>query len=492
MIGASVGPYRIEDEIGSGTIGMNFRAEDTRTRRRVLLKVLRPELGSNEAYWADLHKNLARLKAMRHRHLVPLLDLVEDAGRRIIVQEFVRGHSLLQELDERGGALPLARFYVIFRQVLAAIGHAHGLGILHLALRPNKIMISRTGEEDRIKLLDVGLGPVHNTGSSLPHHNPMELEVDCAYYLAPEQFHKGMDVSHKSDIYSVGVLMYEAATGYVPFGGEDIYDVIRGHLMDRPQAPASLEPSVPWHLSATILRALSKHPADRFEDARDFGYHLIACQRGAVLEAKPRAVKVKRKSPPPETVPERADEDTRKTVPIPEPPLEAQGESEVSSPDVDAMDDPEDATATMVSSIPDIASVEPEARPEDEDDSPEEADEDTDPSILAARLVEDERSTTLKERATLPVAPLPEVPKVARLKGFDTPGPTLPRGLPPRDLKPLPEGVPNPSYLGLLEVDEPRPDEPEPHADPTGDDSAPVVSRIGLSRLAGYKAPSSS
>ncbi|MBM4320622.1 MAG: serine/threonine protein kinase, partial [Deltaproteobacteria bacterium] len=233
-------------------------------------------------------------KGLKHRHIAQLFDVLEERGELVVVQELVRGHTLLQEIDFRGGSLPLPRIYTIFRQILAAVGHAHSTGILHMALNPNKIMISRSGEDDRIKILDFGLGPYHDKGSEQSAFNVLELDVQQGFYLSPEQLHKAMGVSEKSDLYSIGILLYEGATGYVPFGAENIYGVIRGHLLDRPEPPSNLQPEVPWYLGATILKALAKHPDDRFEDARDFGYHIIACQTEAVIPLMPKKVKVAR------------------------------------------------------------------------------------------------------------------------------------------------------------------------------------------------------
>lgn len=490
---SAVGPYRLEETLGVGSLGTTYRAEDSRSRRKVVCKLLRPELRDSEAYWGQLNRDLARLKTLRHRHIAQLVDVVEDRGERVVVQEYVRGHSLQQEMDYRGEALPLPRIYTIWRQILSALGHAHGLGLLHLDLRASKILISRNGEEDRIKILDFGLGPVHDKGSDRGEHNIVELDVHTAYYLSPDQLHRGMAVSPRSDLYSVGVLLYEAATGFVPFGGEDLYAVIRGHLLDTPEAPEKLAAIIPWYLSATILRALAKHPEDRFDDARDFGYHIIACQTGAVLRLRPRAVRVARKAgaegvegsdsgrrPAPDP---RAPTPTPAKPRAPEPPLD---ETLVDLDDEDEVQAPPppggetrislDALVSRISGprLPAV-NASPPPSPAAPDLSPQrQRQRPPRPNVpvlgdeaetLEMEPMDDGATTT---QVALPMGALlgedggpgadsaPAQPPPARRPGLQMPAPgrpVLPRGLAPRDLKPLPEGVPEPSYLALLSVD---------------------------------------
>lgn len=506
MIGSVFGPYTLEEELGQGTLGANFRAVDSRNGRRLVLKLLRPELKGSDGYRELLFREVNRLKALKHRHIAQFYELFEDRGELCVVQELVRGHTLLQEMDYRGGSLPLPRIYTIFRQILSAVGHAHSAGILHLALNPNKIMISRNGEEDRIKLLDFGLGPFHSKGSDQPGFNVLEPDVQQGFYLSPEQLHKTMSVSPRSDLYSIGILLYEGATGYVPFGADNIYGVIRGHLLDRPETPSSLQAEVPWYLSATILKALAKHPEDRFDDARDFGYHIIACQTGAVISMATRKVKVARvKGPSPEDGQPQGSNGAARSDARP-----AAGETDArtQTPRVRSEPRPDATRFVQAIQLPDDdqvgepvgESVPQPVSPAVEEAAPDEAStatlclDDSNPNVAA--LPGDATSTLtglppmLEEPQPPPPASLepaaaaaPDGRIFAKIRQHDPGQPLLPRGLAPRSPKPLPEGLTEPSFLVLLQV------RPAAGAHQPAEESiSPLaaISKLGLTRT-GFK-----
>jgi len=528
---SNIGPYRLLNRIGSGSVGEIFLGEDSRSRRRVAVKLLRPTLRDCEPFWNQLSRDRARLKGLRHRHIAQLLDLVEDRGERALVQEYVRGHSLADEMDARGGSLPLQRVYAIWRQLLAAMGHAHSAEVLHLCLRPSKVMIVRAGDEDRVKVLDFGIGPVYDSGNERPDYNVEELDVQHAYYISPDQLHRGVAVSPKSDLYSAGVLLYEACTGYVPFGGDDLYDVIRGHLLVRPEPPSRLASNIPWHLSAVMLKAIAKHPDDRLEDARDFGYHIIACQTGAVLRARPRTVRVARRvsaaaqpTPPPTPAPTPQTEPESDTAPQ---------DTTVQAPVADTIPhevgstqpEPRVSVAALMSRLGDSSATVPsQTVPADDEDS-----EDEENTALVPALDFDDEDRTATDQAiddqptrpvvglvdpedtvaTTPVAvpPLPPPPppkpagsprpteraagspppasKRAVLPGRVSPEtrPALRPGRVPRELRELPAGVPQPTYLELLRI----PDPPGgPEEEPTPESAVLIVGRMGIGRR-GYK-----
>lgn len=531
---SSIGPYRLLNRIGPGSLGEKYLGEDSRSRRRVVVKLLRPTLRDCEPFWNQLARDRARLKGLRHRHIAQFLDVVEDRGERAIVQEYVRGHSLADEMDARGGSLPLARIYAIWRQLLSAIGHAHSAEVLHLCLRPSKVMIVRAGDEDRVKVLDFGVGPVYDSGNERPDYNIEELDVQHAYYISPDQLHRAVATSEKSDLYSAGVLLYEACTGYVPFGGDDLYDVIRGHLLVRPEPPARLAANIPWHLSAVTLKAIAKHPDDRPEDARDFGYHVIACQTGSVLRVKPRTVRVARRvAAPPDTpvvasVPEEDAEPD--TGPQDTSPHVADAGDTVPHEVMAARAGPRVSVESLISRLSDssptmpVAPVSVEAREQDEPDDAGDDDENT--SLVTALMFDDEDRAPTQEvedehptrpvvglaeleddAATVPLV-LPAAPPVpppapaakpaaatpsarppaagtaAALIATETQRPTLRPGRVPRELRDLPPGVPQPAYLELLRI-------PEVATALSGealpDSPVMLVGRIGVGRR-GYDA----
>jgi serine/threonine protein kinase len=263
------------------------------------------------------------------------------------------------------------------------------------------------------------------------------MPVHLAYYLAPDQAHRGMAPSPRSDVYALGVMLYEALTGYVPFGGDDVYQVVRGHLMDPPPPPRGLVPDLPWHVEAVVLRALAKHPDDRIESSHELALYLRGCASGAIVPS-PQApavtpvpaaptpaggngIRIRREGPPPSPP---------AVTPLP------------MTPGPLAPPDAEEDVPTQVRSLADFPDMDDADLPTDSlpaDGPGGEDHEDTNPSLS---IIDDDDLILMEE---------PD-PGVSAVSDLEATTPASPAPLADSEPAPaeLPDGVPNPSYLALL------------------------------------------
>jgi serine/threonine protein kinase len=267
MVGRQLGSYRIVEELGRGGMGIVYLAEDTRLGRRVAMKALAPELTKNKQHRERLRREAIILAALDHPGIATVFSLEEFDGTLYIVSEYVRGETLRTELAR--GPMPteaLLDTAVELAHILAAV---HEQGAIHRDLKPENVKRTVDG---RIKILDFGLARVEVDKSYPSPSDPKRTQpgsfLGTPAYASPEQI-RGLEVDFRSDLFSLGVMLYELAAGVHPFGCKDSISTIARILERDPTDLTRVCPLSPPALDRIVRRCLSKNPAGRYSSARD-------------------------------------------------------------------------------------------------------------------------------------------------------------------------------------------------------------------------------
>ncbi len=250
--------YRIRERIGGGGMALVYRAEDLQLGRDVAIKVLRGQFGSDEEFVRRFRREAQSAASLSHPNVVQIYDVGKEEDRYFIVMELVEGKTLKEVIQEQG-PLPVAEAARIAAEILSALSHAHWHKIVHRDIKPHNILIAKDG---RVKVTDFGIARATTT-DTVTHTTGI---MGSAHYFSPEQANGGA-TGEKSDIYSVGVVLYEMVTGVVPFQGDSPITVALKHIREEPAPPSQLNPEVPVELERIILRALRKEPEERYPSA---------------------------------------------------------------------------------------------------------------------------------------------------------------------------------------------------------------------------------
>lgn len=261
MIGSVIGNYEVRDKVGEGGMGAVYRGVDLMLEREVAIKVLRPELANTPQLVERFRIEAVALARLNHPNIATLYSFLRHGDEFLMVMEFVRGETL-DSLLRRTGALGVGPAITLFCQALDGIAHAHAHAIIHRDLKPANLMLTAQGT---IKVMDFGIARVLG-GGRMTRTGRL---IGTLEYMSPEQV-RGQETDARSDIYSLGIVLYEMLTGQVPFKSDSDYDLMHAHLEEMPTAPRVFAPHLPPAIEAIILRALAKSPADRFQTIAEF------------------------------------------------------------------------------------------------------------------------------------------------------------------------------------------------------------------------------
>ena len=269
--GQSLGKYRILEPLGRGGMAQVFKAYHPQLDRYVAIKVLRSDLVEDEEFLARFRREARAVAALRHPNIVQIFDFDVQDDLYYMVMELLEGDTLkayLNTLRVHGDRLPLGEMVRIFTDVLAGLAYAHAEGIIHRDLKPANIMLTRQGQA---VLTDFGIAQI--VGGT--QYTLSGALMGTLSYMAPEQGLEGhCDV--RSDIYSLGIAYYEALTGSVPFDADTPVAILMKHIHDPLPLPRKLDPSIPESFERIALKALAKHPDDRFQSAAEMAEGLSA------------------------------------------------------------------------------------------------------------------------------------------------------------------------------------------------------------------------
>ena len=283
------GRYEIIEELGKGGMGRVYRVEDTKLKQEVALKLIRPEIAKDKKTIERFRNELKLARNIRHKNVCGMFDLGETEGAHFITMEYVRGEDL-KSFIHRSGQLAVGTAVRIAKQVCEGLSEAHKLGVVHRDLKSNNIMIDKEGN---VRIMDFGIARsleakgITGTG----------VMIGTPEYISPEQV-EGKETDQRTDIYSLGVILYEMVTGMVPFEGDTPLSVAYKHKHETPHDPRKINTQIPEGLNSLILRCLEKDKEKRYQSAGEIHSELTNIEKGFptterfIIEKKPKTVKV--------------------------------------------------------------------------------------------------------------------------------------------------------------------------------------------------------
>jgi hypothetical protein len=262
MTGTQIGNYKILEKLGEGGMGTVYKAVDINLDRTVAIKALNAELTGNPELEQRFRAEAKAQANLNHTNLATLYALLIEDGRPWMVMEFIEGETF-EQIVQRRGPIPSNEAIPLFRQALLGVGYAHRMGVVHRDIKPSNMMLNKQGI---VKVMDFGIAKVLGARGM----TKTGTQMGTAFYMSPEQvLNRGVDI--RSDIYSLGVTLYELLTANVPFNGDSDYQIMTDHVNAPPPLPTKFYPYIPQGLQNAVLKALEKNPDARFQTVEEFG-----------------------------------------------------------------------------------------------------------------------------------------------------------------------------------------------------------------------------
>ena len=273
------GRYEVAQRVGVGGMADVYLAQDTKMGRQVALKILHPQYAGDESFVERFRREALSAAKLQHPNIVQIYDSGQQGDFNFIVMEYVEGRSLKDYLTEEG-PLEIAEANRIAREVLTALAYAHRSGLVHRDIKPGNILMSDDG---KVQVTDFGIARAE-AGSTMTQTG---MILGTAYYLSPEQA-QGLQLDGRSDIYSLGVVVYEMLTGRRPFEGDSPVSIAYKHVREMPRPPSHHRADVPQPLEAIVMTAMAKRPEDRYSSAALMRRDLEAFAAGREVTATMR------------------------------------------------------------------------------------------------------------------------------------------------------------------------------------------------------------
>jgi serine/threonine protein kinase len=281
ITGTKLGPYEIQSPLGAGGMGEVYRARDTRLDRTVAIKILPTALSDNPEARERFDREARTISSLNHPNICQLYDVGSQDGTSYLVMEYLEGETLADRL--RSGPLPLQHFFKVAIEICEGLEKAHRSGVTHRDLKPGNIMLTKTGA----KLMDFGLAKLAATPTGSTSGLTITLSTPAAshpltaqgtvvgtfQYMSPEQL-QGQETDARSDIFSLGAVLYEMVTGKPAFEGKSQFSVASAILDKEPAPISSIKPMTPPALDHAVKKCLAKEPDERWQNASDLGSEL--------------------------------------------------------------------------------------------------------------------------------------------------------------------------------------------------------------------------
>lgn len=260
--------YELLERVGMGGMAVVYKAMDKMLNRYVAVKILREEFKENEEFIRRFKVESQAAASLSHQNIVQIYDVGEEDGLHYIVMELLEGETLKSYMNSKGGKLSRREAMNFSMQICRALEHAHSKHVVHRDIKPQNIVLTESG---KIKVADFGIARAANNTTTVSSGS---YAVGSAHYLSPEQARGGY-TDHRSDIYSLGVVMYEMFTGKLPFDAEESISVVMKHIHEEPPAPSEINPDISSGIEAIIMRAMCKEQRLRYESATEILEDLV-------------------------------------------------------------------------------------------------------------------------------------------------------------------------------------------------------------------------
>ncbi|MBC7870217.1 MAG: protein kinase [Chitinophagaceae bacterium] len=289
QIGDEIGPYKITEQLGSGGMATVYKAYHARLDRHVAIKVMHANFLLNDAFLARFEREARIVARLEHPNIVPIYDYSEVEKQPYLVMKFIEGQTLKDRLHQ--SALDQDEILRLMTAVANALDYAHKQGVLHRDIKPSNIIIDQRGTP---YLTDFGLARLVQAGESTMSADVM---LGTPHYISPEQASGNTELDARTDIYSLGVVLYELLTGRVPYAGNTPYAIVHDHIYTPVPRPSEVNPGISPQIENVLLKALEKKPADRYATASELLEDLRSAVSGsaqsqttspALLESKPK------------------------------------------------------------------------------------------------------------------------------------------------------------------------------------------------------------
>jgi serine/threonine protein kinase/Tfp pilus assembly protein PilZ len=280
------GVYRIEEVIATGATAVVFRGTNIRLEQPLAIKVLSGSVVANASLISRFEAEAKVQAKLHHPNIVSVYDFVADGDVRAIAMEYVDGVGLDHLMYELAQPMDLARIKQLMTPVMEAVGYAHEQGIIHRDLKPSNILVAQVGPREYPKVMDFGIAKVLAEEVSITAPGAM---LGTLLFMSPEQCKALKTVDARSDVYSLGVSLYQMATGMVPFYSESAFDIMLAHVQSPPVAPRELAPHIPPKLETVILKALEKDPEQRFSTIEEMAAALNHATGSFAAVGSPKA-----------------------------------------------------------------------------------------------------------------------------------------------------------------------------------------------------------
>ena len=278
------GTFRLDSVLGRGGMGVVYLATNLRINAQMALKVLALNLAHDPDLVRRFEAEASTQARIRHPNIVAVHDFICEGGINAIVMEYVPGITLEEVIHRQTGPMPIERIMRIMLPVMEAVALAHAEGIIHRDIKPSNILVAQLGTQEVPKVMDFGIAKVLTEGGQF---TATSSKMGTLWYMSPEQCASAKNVDVRSDIYSLGVTLFEMATGRVPFSSDSDLDLMLAHRDTPPPLPSSIYPGVPPTLERVILRSLEKDPGRRYQDVTAFARELRTCTPSQGVVAKP-------------------------------------------------------------------------------------------------------------------------------------------------------------------------------------------------------------